>query len=395
MLFSPKKKTALYGAMDVGADAIKAVIFEPAPEGERGRGSPDTASGLPRIREKFVWDLPISCSPMRLAKKIRESVFLMTEKAGAVPEKMLVALGPEVGEYALQSWTAPIPADTLLTGAAIRAAHRRFLDDHADARRAMIVAPLETLVNGYPYRGSGEERNVPVVFPSRRGNEIIFRTLALYLSVENGALFADLKKNLAGIATIFIPLVVAEQEAVARGLGMRDAFLVDVGDETTALVSVRDGALAHMAFMPCGIRRMAEIAAKKYRSSLRGARIMMRGYAAGAGRDEALAQAAAAEAAAEWKIHFVRALDAFYPIGPLAHTVLLTGGGARFREIRAAVEAPDWLGGFSYAEKPAVQVLDGAAFFNGNTLGGNLRGPEDAGLAALMIYPAHNHPQGF
>ncbi|MFY9463037.1 MAG: hypothetical protein WAP52_02535 [Candidatus Sungiibacteriota bacterium] len=374
MEFFKKKQSSLYGVMEVGADAIKAMVFEMA-----------TDAALPRVREKFVWDLPVSCSALRLVKKIRESVFVMTEKIKGVPEKILIALGHEFGEYALQSWVFPM-GDAPLTRKSIREALRESFYQHADLRRTIISAPVEVLVNRYPIRQEYWQENDTLSVS--RAAEIQFRTLSLFMTVENGAMFAGIKNSLSGIPIEFIPLVIAEKEALVRDQNVRDAFLIDVGAEATALASIREGRLIHVAFMAFGIRRMAEIAAKKYRHPLHEAREMMRHYTDGSIRDEALIQASAAvaDATAEWKKIFLQTLDAFYPTGPLSPNVLLSGGGARFPEIRAVVSERDWLGGFSYAEAPSVRVLEGAAFFGGNTLGGNLQGPEDAGLAALMTY---------
>ncbi len=391
MSFSRKKKAAVYGVMDVGADSIKAVVFETVPEGERGRAA---SAALPRILEKFVWDLPVSCSPLRLVQKIRESVFAMTEKIRMTPQKVVIALGPEVGEYALQSWMSPA-APAPLTRENIREAYQRLFEEHADLRRAMIAVPVDVLVNGYPWASREvAPRGASVLAPRGSGDEIVFQTMALSLAVENGALFNGLKNALVGIPIAFLPLVVAEKEALTVALNISNAFFIDVGADATALLSVRGGRLIHTAFMPMGTRRMAEIAEKNYRYSLRDARLAMRHYAEGGIRDGALAHASAAAAAgaAEWKENFLRALDTFYPTGPLSSTVLLAGGGALYPEIRAVATAHDWLGGFSYAEAPSVRVLEGASFFGGNTLGGNLQGPEDVGLAALMVYSLRHEP---
>ena len=389
MIFFEKKQAAAYGVMEVGADAIKGMAFEMAPD----RGSPEIASGLPRILEKFVWELPLPCSSLRLVKKIRESIFIMIEKMRRTPEKVVVALGPEVGEYALQSWTSST-GDAPLTRTTIREAHQRLFDERVDLRRAMIAAPVEVLVNGYPLIRQAHWQENRVLCASR-AVEIKFRTLALFMTVENGALFAEIKNGLSGIPMDFIPLAVAEKEALVRDQHIRDAFLIDVGVEATALTSIREGRLIHTAFMALGIGRMAAIAAKKYRHSPDEARRMMRQYGRGESMGDepsASASAAAADAAAEWKRGLLQILDAFYPTGPLSPAVFLSGEGARFPEIRASAMAHDWLGGFSYTLVPSARVLEGAAFFGGNTLGGNLQGPEDTGLAALMAYALRHEP---
>lgn len=384
-----KKQAAVYGVMEVGADAIKAIVFEMASEYDRG--NPGAVPELPRVLEKFVWDVPIAYSAARLVKKIKESVFIMTEKAGITPEKVVIALGPEIGEYVLQYETLSM-GDAPLTQKNIREQYRRLRHEQTDLRRAVIVAPVEVLINGHPLGQEHWQGNK--ILAASLTAEIKLPTLFLFMTVENGAVFAGIKKGLSGIAIEFIPLVIAEKEALVRDQHIRDAFLIDVGVGATALASIREGRLIHAAFMPYGIGRMAEIAIKKYRQSPHEARNMMRHYGEEGIRNEALttASAAAADAAAEWKKNFLHTIDTFYPTGPLSSMVFLTGRGARFSEIKAAVAAYDWLGEFSHATVPSLRVLEGATFFGGNTLEGHLQGPEDAGLAALMAYALCHEP---
>lgn len=383
MGFFKKNQIPVFAVVDAGGNAIKGVIFEAPVSG----GASHAISTPPRIRGKFVWDLPLSCPPARRVKKIKDNVLDMVGKAGLVPQRIVIALGPEVGEYSLQNWTA-VSNQSPISAAYIRGEYDRLFREHTEAHRTMVVSPIETLVNDYPWIEGAQPSGRRPQNTAAYHDEIRFRVWVLYLSLENGALFGDLKNNFSGISVSFVPLMIAEHDAITHRTAIRDAFVIDVGEETTAMVSIREGRIAHAAFMPCGIRRMAEIAVKKSSYSPREARMIIRsygeGHASGAARD--IASAAAIGAAAEWKIHFLRALDGFYSTGPLSSAVLLTGGGARFSEIRAAVSERDWIGKFSHAEEPKVQVVSGATFLGGNTLGGYLQGPEDTGIAALMSY---------
>lgn len=428
-----KKKPRVYGVMDVGSDAIKALIFERPGAAPRTNG--DTAGAMvPRPIEKFVWDLPDQYTGTRLVRKIREGVLRMTQGLEKVPEQIFIAVGPTVAECALRTWRAvpdPGAGGTILTRRDIRTMYHDLFAQQTDRRRAVITVPVELQINGYPLAWQ-ENWFSDAVLPRARVREVAFRTLSLFMPVDSGALFAEIQQALGGMPIEFIPLAAAYTEAIVAGLGVRDAFVADIGGNETALLLVRHGRLAYAAFIPYGTRRAAETLARKMKCSFRESQAVLRHYAAGlpgssprpsrprqyvgaenAGAAAHIAEeplpgapehdadngkapespAAALEAAAErWKALFVHALDSFAAAGPLPPDLFLTGGAARFQEFRAAVQAPDWMGTVSYAAAPTLRILDGASFFGGNTLGGYLQGPEDAGLAALVVYATAHRP---
>ena len=150
----------------------------------------------------------------------------------------------------------------MLTRRDIRAYYHKLFTENTDLRRAMIAAPVEVLVNGYPivWKGGSAAEDV---LPRKDVAEIAFRTLALYMPVASGATFAEIKNSLGGMPIEFIPLVVAEKDAVAGALGARDAFVIDVGGDETTLLAIRGGRFAHAAFVPYGVRRFTEALGKK------------------------------------------------------------------------------------------------------------------------------------
>ncbi len=397
-LFHPQKQRVC-GVVDVGSDAIKALLFE-LPQENTGASPAQTLALVPRPIEKFVWELPEQYSGVRLARKIRECVFRMVQHIHEVPERILVALGPTVAESGLRTWRVGAGAGgRMFTRRDIRALYHDLFTSQNDLRRAVIAAPVDVLVNGYPLSWpsrNGREQSDSIL-PHAQVKEVVFRTLSMHMTVENGATFAEIKNALGGMPIEFIPLAVAYKEAVVRGLGVRDTLVVDVGGAETTVLSIRDGRFAHVGFMPLGTRRFAEHLVKKGGQSFRDAQKTMRAYAVLAPvrqKDKAEQGIAvvSASAARQWKRSFVSALDSFFSAGPIPETLLLTGGGAYIPELRSALLADDWMGNVSYARVPKLRVLDASGFFGGNTLGGHVDGPEDAGLAALAVYAMAHQP---
>ncbi|OGZ97166.1 MAG: hypothetical protein A2679_00155 [Candidatus Sungbacteria bacterium RIFCSPHIGHO2_01_FULL_54_26] len=401
MGFFHRKKRRVFGVMDVGSDAIKSLLFELPEDTESSDGTRRTVA-LPQPIEKFIWELPEQYSGLRLARKIREGVFRMMQHLQEVPEQIIIAVGPTVAECRVDTWSAvPGLGGSMLTRRDIRAQYHDLFASHNDLRRAVIVAPIEVLVNGYPLTRDAVEqtqrtsrRASDAVLPRSRVQEIVFRTLSLHMTVENGATFAEIKNALAGMPIEFIPLAVAYKEAITRGLGIGDALVVDVGGNETTVLSVRNGQFSHVAFMPHGTRRFAERLAKKSDRTFREAQKAMRGHATAlpGQRGNKQAEGVAVAAAAQWKQSFVSALGSFAAAGPVSDTLLLAGGGAHLAELRSALMAGDWMGGVSHATVPKLRVLDGSAFFGGDTLGGHVAGPENAGLAALTVYVQVRQP---
>lgn len=382
MSFLRREHRTVRGVMDVGSSAIKGMLFEMP-----------SADALPRPRpiRKFVWGLPDALPPLRLVQKVKKSIGEMIKAVRDMPEQIYIGVGPAIGEGALEDWMIRMSEDKgMLTWHDIHAVYRRLFAEHTDPRRATIASPIELLVNGYSLAWQ-DGWHTEGILPRSQVQEICFRTLGFTMALESGAVFMEVKKDFASVPIEFLPLALAEKEAVVKNLGIRDAFIIDIGGSETALVSVREGRFIHAAFMPFGTDRIA--------ASLPGrlpieARAIIRQYGMGMGDASLRAEVSASvtRVAEDWKKQFVAVLDVFYPTGSLPATVLVSGGGARLREMRAMIEARDWLGAFSYTDQPSVRVLEGAGFFGGDTLGGNLQGPEDTGLAALILYAFQHQP---
>ena len=371
------------GVMDVGSDTIKAILFEILAENDK-----------PRLTQKFVWELPPSYSGVRLMRKIREGVVAMLQKSTRSPDQFLIGVGPATAESILHTWRLPPPAGgATLTSRDIRSAWQTAVAEAGEARRATIIAPVGLLVNKYPIQLRSVSTETEIA-PRESIKEIVIRALKLYLPIESGVVLADIQKIAGRTQIEILPLAWIQYRAVTDSLGVGDALLVDVGGAETTIVAVRDGQFAHVEYMPLGVRHFIDAVRRTTGHPFADSRQIVRQYGQGLGDErmrDSIAQALAL-AAGLWKTRFVRALNSFYTETALPPLVYLSGGGAYLPELRAAVQAADWLGKYSYAEKPMVRILEGNAFFGGDTLGGHLQGPEDAALAALVVHSLHPYP---
>lgn len=383
MSFFVREKKRVHAVVDVGSDAIRAFVFESSSGG-----------GPLKPLRKFVWNVVVSTSAIRLVRKVQKSITALVNALKQPPHKITVGLGPEVAECALQNWIGEIPGSgTFLTHRDIRISYKRLFEKYANLRRAMIVAPVELLVNGYPLAWQ-ENWKSDDVLRRKDVKEVRFMTMALFMPMEAGTLFAEIKNGFGGINIEFLPLVVAEKEAVVLRCGMRDALIVDVREDATACIAVKGGRFAGVGFSPFGTRRFAEVVARGSGRSLTKTHEMLRLHARGIRNPiRSKTSAIARETAGEWKKFFVRMLDSIATsAGPLPDQIAVLGPGAEFPEVRKALQASDWLGSFSHAERPVLRALDGTAFSDGDTLEGHLGGCEDAGLASLMVYSLYHRP---
>lgn len=382
-IFSRKKgaKIPVYGAVDGGGDAIRALKFQ-TPAGDT----------TPRAPEKFVWEAPVSYSAMRLARKVKKTVPLLAH--GTHPQRILIGVGPEGGECAIENWRdAPPPGGGAFTRSDMRLLYRALLKKHHDPRRFTIAFPVALWINGYPFAWpaeGGRDADPP------RGDikEIMLRVLTVAMSPEAGDTFIQIQKELGGITVDVLPIAASLQEAVLRGLGMEDALVIDVRGHATAILVIRGGVFAHAAYVPFGLDRFVRGLSASAGVPATEARQMIRQRILGmstARTGEGVAGTMKREAA-EWKKLLIRRIEAAVAAGPLPQQILLSGPGAMLPEVRAALQSGDWFSMFSHAEQPLVRILDGSAFFGGDTLGGVLGSPEDTGLASLAWYMMNHKP---
>ncbi|MBI2640651.1 MAG: hypothetical protein HYW91_02035 [Candidatus Sungbacteria bacterium] len=388
----------LRAVIDVGSHSIKTVVFSaggarlPVGQGSvfGGEMSGNIAVPKPKIIKKTAFKFSSAPDPARVVTQLREILFSTLKELGRVPSVITIALGAYLADTSLATWTVGgnLPKKNSVSRRELGIYFQNLFEQKHDSGRALVAYPLGVLMNEYRIIPRSAQEKIPVK------GAVGFQTMLLYFQGEIGTALASAKQSLGGLPIEFMPLAATYQESIPKGLGIADAFLIDIGGEETALALLKDGAIAQVASFPFGAHHFVRGTAKTLSISFDEADDLKRQYAAGGVGVVKKSELGLflKEEAEHWKKMFLSSLDSFYATGPLPARVLLFGGGAYLAEIADAVRKPDWIGGFSYVSSPEVQILRAENFFGGETLGGFLTGPEDAGLASLIVYSRDHAP---
>lgn len=373
-----KPKMPLYAVIDVGSHSIKTVVSE-MPRASLATGA------VPKIIKKTVVKLPASFELPLLVVKLREILFAMVRGLERVPEKITIGIGPSIGSLNYVKWNIrPTGGERIISEKELNRYFQNLFEQHRDSSQALLAYPLEIFANGYSV---SDKEKFPVL-ERVLTKEIVFQTLAITFLPEAGAALADAKRSLGGLPIEFVPVIAAEKRAMVRLLKISDALLVDVGGEDTVVALLKEKQLVQISSFPLGVRHFLRGIAKIASISPEEAEDVKRQYVQGLTTEasrNALRDFLIKESDL-WKQMFLQELDIFYSQGPLPKDVLLYGDGAHLPEIAGILRSPDWITNFSYVESPEVRVSSGESIFGGDTLGGFVQGPEDLGLASLMVY---------
>lgn len=376
-LFS-KNKAHLYAVIDIGSHSIKTIVFEmPLGKGE-----------VPKIIKKTVVKLPASFESSLLVVKLREILFAMVRDLERVPEKITIGIGPSLGSFNYVKWSIrPTGGERVISEKELNHYFQNLFEQHRDPSLALLAYPLEIFANGYSV---SDKEKFPVLERALI-KEIVFQTLAITFLPEAGTALADAKRSLGGLPIEFVPVIAAEKLAMVKLLNISDALLVDVGGEDTVVALIKEGQLVQISSFPLGGRHFLRGIAKIASISMEEMEDVKRQYVQGLTTNtsrNALHDFLVKESDL-WKQMFLQELDIFYPQGPFPKNVLLYGDGAHLPEIAGILRSPDWIANFSYVDSPEIRIPTGAGIFGGDTLGGFVQGPEDLGLASLMVYSSH------
>ena len=387
--FFGKKKSPVFMVIDVGSHAIRALIFE-LPEGAK----------KPVIIKKFFLRLPsVSTADresagrhtLRVSTKLRELMFVALKELGRIPKKIWIGIGPHLAPYSLETWSGEYEASGVtITKTDLFSYFEEMSKKYRNEDTYVMAFPVEAFLNHYPVN---LREFTDITLPSvggkvSRGVTVEFRTIVLRFPKEIGHSFVEIKESLGGMPIEFTPIAAAVIGIVPEVLGLRDAFLVDVGGEETSLMLLRNGSLLQFIYFSMGVGLFVKGIAKIAGVSLEEAEDQRRQYLQGItdpARREKLTQFLSGESE-EGKKKFLETRDSFYHIGLLPEDVVLFGGGAEMPEIRTILRDPEWIKGFSYVEEPRVRVFDPAAIFGGDSLAGSLGSAADVGLGALVYY---------
>lgn len=336
----------LRAVVDFGSRSIRGVVFS----------APEKPGAGPKILKKTVLELPPSGDGARSVLKLNEFISALVKTVGKIPLKITVSLGPQLGELSLSAWrVTPVgkPSGGILPKD-LKGYFENLFEQRREVGEALIAYPLDILVNGYSagevIKNYGKRENeLRRFFP--RVNEIAFRTLLLRLPDEIGIGLFAVKKSLVGIPIEFVSRLAAYNRLLPSVLRQANALVIEAGETETALNLFKDGKLASFYILPVGAK------------------------------DGEL-----------WQKMFLEAREIFFPSGPLPSDVFLAGDSSTISRITPILKNTDWLKDFSYASSPQIKILEAQNVFEGDTLGGSVRGPEELALSSAIHYSLYHQP---
>ncbi|MDP3770054.1 MAG: hypothetical protein Q8R40_03910 [bacterium] len=375
LFFSKAKRHHI--VIDVGSNLLKAAIFD-AP----------TSGTSPLNVKKITVKLGQSHQGRRVVDALHELLFSLLKEKGSVPEKVVIGIGINMADVVMQDCAIDVAnIRESLTPTHIKRSFHKLFDEHCESQHAFFGYPISLQANGYPIDISALSGQDPSFI-----KEITLRTMLLYLPDDIAPRLMELKKMFGGMTIIFLAQQASYAEILIETQKIKDAILIDVGAAITTLIFIRNGVLMHLTSFLIGADRFTHRIIKKNSRKFLEAKDLTRQYTQGiVSKDEQTALSHVfSQEAEEWKKAFMQSLEAFYPIGPLPQDFYLFGGGSYMPEVRSALWSPDLTKSFSYHDSLSIHIVQASSIFNGDSLEGVLRGPEDVGLATLMYYSLYH-----
>lgn len=372
------RRPPLRAAIDIGVHAIKSVIFEPG-DGE----------APPRVAKNFFVKLLPSIDPPRVIVKFREEIFNILRFLGRMPERIVVGVGERMGgEFSMGHWRVQsVKHERALSESTLASYFNGLLAERREPGKTIIAHPVSLVVNGY----TADPRSVRQLKPEKI-DELEFRTLAVVFPEAVGAALLETRAMFGGIPIEFLPQPLLYREAIEH-VNSGDAFFIEIGGARTLMLLCLEGEIREIAAFPKGAHELIRAMTERLGIKWEEAEEWAKQYAGGLTntRTTELIRGAIQRHIEEWKTQFLEALDTFYTAGPIPKTVYLFGEGAFFPEFGTFLRTKEWIEHASYVTAPQVQLLEGRMFFQGSSLGGFLKGPDDVGLALLVRYSLHRH----
>ena len=379
MDFFSRHATRSHIAIDLGSHSIKTAIFEkPA------------ASIIPTNIQKITTDVTHASRGSSLLARLHELIAAVLKEKSHIPGKIVIGISPNIADISLQSWTV----DSLRVRERFTLAHiqkyvQELIDKYQNETHAFLSYPVSIEINGYAVDIHSFVARDPSLI-----KEITLRAVMVQCTDEVALEFNTIKKMLGGIEIEFVPLPVVTAETLIKTCTIRDALLIDVGGSITTLMFIHDGRLVQFVSFPVGTQRFSHHIVKTRGGKFVEADDVTHQYSHGLiSKDEQKELSHIfSEEAAEWKKAFMTALEACYPIAPLPEDFYLYGGGSYIPEVRSALWDRDIFKNFSPFESPHVHIVQVSHMFNGDSLKGIIRGPEDVGVASLMYHSLYPTP---
>lgn len=357
---------------------------------------PSGGDAQPVILTRLERRVPSGGQAEVYVRHLQEFLFEAIKRLELIPERTVIAVGPNLGSVSLGHWCA-LPSEAPVSLAKARRGSG-FEDEEPDRdRSAWFADPVRILADGY----------VLPVPPDRDFYAREWCADAIVLSVPETVVLGltKLRQSFGGMVIEFIPPETAHAFAAVTGLRFVNGLMVVVNEYDSSVLLFRDSypksvnplaGLVGVARFPLGCAHFyREVSVRLGVPPREGIRLIQ-AYARNIleGDQKESVHRAAEDVGTRWKAYFEQALDGFYHIGPLPAGTILTGAGAFIPELRGILEDSSWLEKRSDISEASVRIMRAIDVFGGNSLSGAFAGPEGYGLAALVFY-AMRHERVF
>lgn len=343
-----------------------------------------------RMSANGVKSAGVGNNALFIAHKLRELIFFLVKELERVPAELIVGVSPSFSESVLETWsTTNVGSLKTASRSEVGRIFQTLFKEHQEDKNVIFVTPVEILINGYAVSLD----KVPIYFSNGSPiQEISFRTLVLRFPEEAGKQILGLQRSFGGLKIDYIPLVAAHATSISTVMSVEDALIVDIGGEETTLSLLFRRKLRAVTYFSLGVHHFLRNIAETMSVSFEEAEDLKRQYAQDVLPEakKTVIQDIFAKEAVSWENLFMSALESFFALEPLPREVFVIGGGAYIQELISVLRKPDWMKRYSHVSSPVIRIASAQSFFEGNSLNGFLQGPEEAGLASLMLYSLYH-----
>jgi len=387
--FSPSKKTKRYLFIDIGSGAIRSILIESGPEGLFGFKKQIFNRPMPTERERVV---------KKTGDQLHEIIFRYIKGLEAFPEKIVIGVSPELTEIAFESITKerkykknPVSAREI----------KEFISEKQSSWNKfpwLYPELINLTIDGYdvPPEGikniCGSTIKLSLAYPLIKDE---FADALSGLQKAWGGLRLEVRSTpLAVTLTIADKLAIdspkpftptAKHQDVREGEGIKDFVTIRIGGSATTIIPVSSGIIQWAESFPIGGNHATLNLAAALNVSITEAEDIKRRFG-----KFMLPQRISDKAAEVLRTHANKLTETIASLflnrqNILPPTILLYGGGAKDDRIKEALSSPRWLEKISFSEKANTELVGGELFFEGVLTNSPIKGPEYAGLAALVF----------
>lgn len=374
-LFFAKKKNKLYLAFDVGTHSIRSLSLEYGPEGAIGLKK--NISLLPSTETN-------DGTALKTVTRLREIILRYIRKMGNVPDEVLLGVASNLTFNTLgEAERVRKDKNKSIKPEEINEILNQFVEDHKDLERnseKFVLAhaePVHLTIDGYD-------------LDPRQLRKIYGSTIKLHISLNYARddLWQEiegLKKMLSGLSINVRPSHMAVAAFLIYKNPKTDFLLIKIGGKITEVSGVKEGVLIWTESFSVGGEDITKNIANSLKITLPRAEDIKKQYETFIMPENITdpAKKIINTTAENWIAELRKLILSKQFLLP--EKIYLYGGGAKLTAIRKLLEEKTWARDLTYKESVEVKLLAAEDLTMGLFVNQPLRGPEDVGLAALVL----------